>query len=116
MGRQPSLRLTLLGVGAMRSPRYSPARLLLECRGYRVAIDGGPGAEAGGRLDAWLVTDERTWPRWTWPVRRAPQGVKRLVFAHIGRPSIRARDAGECPPFGEWGDDGRACLLRARAP
>jgi hypothetical protein len=43
------------------------------------------------------------------------QGVKRLVFAHIGRPSIRNRDAGECPPFGEWGDDGRAYLLRARA-
>lgn len=43
------------------------------------------------------------------------QGVKRLVFAHIGRPSIRARDAGECPPFGERGDDGRAYLLRVRA-
>jgi hypothetical protein len=29
--------------------------------------------------------------------------VKRLVFAHIGRPAIRARDAGEPLPFGEWG-------------
>ena len=35
--------------------------------------------------------------------RRAERaGVKRLVFAHIGRPSIRARDAGEIAPFGEW--------------
>jgi hypothetical protein len=29
--------------------------------------------------------------------------IGRLVFAHIGRPSIRARDAGLQPPFGEWG-------------
>jgi hypothetical protein len=39
-------------------------------------------------------------------------GVKRLVFAHIGRPSIRARDRGTQPPFGEWGDDGRTYVLR----
>jgi hypothetical protein len=35
------------------------------------------------------------------------RGVRRLVFAHIGRPSIRAIDAGERPPFGEWGVEGR---------
>ncbi|EUA52559.1 arylsulfatase domain protein [Mycobacterium xenopi 3993] len=29
-------------------------------------------------------------------------GVHRLVFAHIGRPSIRAIDRGERPPFGQW--------------
>jgi hypothetical protein len=28
------------------------------------------------------------------------------VFAHIGRPAIRAIDAGERLPFGEWGHDG----------
>lgn len=33
-------------------------------------------------------------------------GVRRLVFAHIGRPSIRAIDAGERPPDGEWGVEG----------
>jgi len=33
-------------------------------------------------------------------------GVRRLVFAHIGRPCIKARDAGLPPPFGEWGDPG----------
>jgi hypothetical protein len=32
--------------------------------------------------------------------------VKRLVFAHIGRPTIRAIDAGEHPVFGEFGADG----------
>lgn len=36
--------------------------------------------------------------------RRA--GVRRLVFAHIGRPSIRAIDRGERPPFGRWGREG----------
>lgn len=54
------LRLTLLGVGAMNSPRFAPAGLLLRCPGHRVAFDGGPGAEPPpGRLDAWLVTDEQ---------------------------------------------------------
>jgi hypothetical protein len=33
--------------------------------------------------------------------------VRRLVFAHIGRPTIRAVDAGGTPPFGELGADGR---------
>lgn len=39
--------------------------------------------------------------------RDAPRsGVKRLVFAHIGRPTIKAIDAGERPGFGEYGADG----------
>lgn len=33
--------------------------------------------------------------------------VKRLVFAHIGRPTIRAMDAGQRPPFGDFGRDGQ---------
>src|SRR5262249_5580547 len=53
------LRLTLLGVGAMNSPRYAPAGLLVEYGAVRVVIDGGPGAAPAGPLDAWLVTDER---------------------------------------------------------
>jgi Beta-lactamase superfamily domain len=52
------MRLTLLGVGAMNSPRYAPAGLLVEHRRRRVMLDGGPDAEPNGRLDAWLVTDE----------------------------------------------------------
>jgi Beta-lactamase superfamily domain len=39
------------------------------------------------------------------------RGVRRLVFAHIGRPTIRAIDAGQCPPFGEFGFDGAVYLL-----
>lgn len=38
-------------------------------------------------------------------------GVRRLVFAHIGRPSIRAIDAGEAPPYGEWGVEGQVYRL-----
>jgi hypothetical protein len=51
--------LTTLGVGAQNSPRYAPAGLLVAHAGVRVMIDGGPGAEPTGRLDAWLVTDAR---------------------------------------------------------
>lgn len=36
----------------------------------------------------------------------ARYGVRRLVFAHIGRPAIAALDAGQVPPFGEIGVEG----------
>jgi hypothetical protein len=198
--------LKLLGVGAMQSPRYAPAGLLVTFDRSRVMIDGGPGAAPRGRLDEWLVTDERceliagiralarernlvpkvapfeaggvvihprpvihtshpafgylietntrprrrcawapeffAFPRWASdvdllfaeassyarPVRFAGgvgghmavldvareakrRGVRRLVFAHIGRSSIRARDAGAPLPFGEWASDGDVFVL-----
>src|SRR5919108_2400109 len=53
------MRLVTLGVGAANSPRSAPAGLLVAHRGVRVMLDGGPGAAPSGRLDAWLVTDER---------------------------------------------------------
>ncbi|UGY94604.1 MBL fold metallo-hydrolase [Streptomyces gobiensis] len=198
------VRLTLLGMGAMNSPRFAPAGLLLRHGGRRVAFDGGPGAVPGGRLDAWLVTDEHSelrtalrrlagehdtepamagyesgdlrvepcpvahtshptcgyriragdavavwapefweFPDWAadadlmfadaagWdrPIRfrggvgghasvqqtaeaAVRHGVRRLVFAHIGRPAIRAMDAGLRPPAGEWGTERRTYELR----
>ena len=51
---------------------------------------------AGGHMAALTVAAE---------ARRA--GVRRLVFAHLGRPTIRALDAGETPPFGEIGREGQ---------
>jgi hypothetical protein len=198
-----TLRFTLLGVGAMNSPRYAPAGLLAEHGSARVAIDGGPDAEPAGPVAAWLVTDERAeliaslrrlaaarglvprvgcyaeqdldvtphpvvhtshptvgylvsaagrrvawapefleFPGWAacsdllfadaagWarPIRFAHRagghaaaltvadqavrhGVRRLVFAHIGRPTIAALDAGQVPPFGELGHDGASYTL-----
>jgi hypothetical protein len=197
----PRLRLTLLGIGAMNSPRFGPAGLLVRCASRRIAIDGGPGAEPPpGNLRAWLVTDEHAelrgalrrlacerglpepssseylagglcvrplpvehtshpaygyqisagcrmvvwapefwrFPGWadgadlmfaeaaSWnrPIRfrggvgghapvtavaaeAAGRGIRRLVYAHIGRPTLRAIDAGLRPPFGEWGVEGR---------
>jgi hypothetical protein len=41
-------------------------------------------------------------------------GVKRLVFAHIGRPTIRAMDKGQRPPFGEFARDGQVFQPRPR--
>ena len=38
--------------------------------------------------------------------------VKSLVFAHIGRPTIKAIDAGERSAFGEFGADGDVYSLR----
>jgi len=198
------VRLELLGVGAMRSPRFAPAGLLVSAEGRRIAIDGGANAVVGS-LDAWLLSDDRAelapqirrraaelgiragvaryslrgldlrprpvvhtshpayaydirwdgrrivwapefwrFPRWAanadflfadaagWSrpiafaggvgghasamdVSRAARrlGVRRLVFAHIGRPTIRAIDAGLRPPFGEFGRDGARYVVRA---
>jgi hypothetical protein len=195
--------MTLLGVGAMNSPRYGPAGLLVEYRTHRVMLDGGGAADPAGPLDAWLVTDDRSelireirgrahllgvvvqvgrftnvglsieprpvvhtshptygyllkaghrtvvwapefleWPDWAshadvmfaeaagWRRQiRFAHGtgghaaaldvaadairseVRRLVFAHIGRPTIRALDGGELPPFGEMGHDGQTFVL-----
>jgi predicted transcriptional regulator len=59
---------------------------------------------AGGHASACSVAEE---------ARR--RGVRRLVFAHIGRPTIRAIDAGERPPFGQFGHDRQVFVLpRAR--
>jgi hypothetical protein len=37
--------------------------------------------------------------------------VRRIVYAHIGRPAIRAIDAGLDPPGGQWGVEGRTYKL-----
>ena len=200
------IRLTLLGVGAMNSPIYAPAGLLIEYGRDRIMIDGGKSAEPKGKLSAWLVSDAKSelahdvrtrararglepqvgkhragalvvapmpvvhtshptygylikfrgtkivwapeflefpgWARkadlmfadaasWDRPIRFArgagghacalnvatsakAHGVKRLVFAHIGRPTIRAMNAGKKPPFGEFGEDKAVFLIRSR--
>jgi Beta-lactamase superfamily domain len=199
------VRFTLLGVGAMNSPRYRPAGLLVAWRHHRVMFDGGDEATPAPPLDAWLVCDARAeliadicrrgralhvepgvaqrvvdgveitpmpvvhtshptygylirisgysvawapefmeFPAWAagadlmfadaagWrqPVRFAGgagghacvfdtadmarrYAVKRLVFGHIGRPVIRARDAGEPLPYGEWGYEGHVYRIGA---
>ena len=195
-GRAISCRL--LGVGAMNSPRFRPAGVLVQQGDVHIMIDGGPGSAPSKRIDAWLVTDARadlirdirmlakhwrlypciagfqaggllvepkpvvhtshptygyliqsdevrivwapeffafpTWARaahlmfadaasFSRPIRfaggvgghmaaidvsRAARRLRvdRLVFAHIGRPSIRAIDVGQTPPYGEWGIEG----------
>lgn len=204
--RDLAVRLATLGVGAMRSPRFAPAGLLVEYAGIRVMLDGGPGAEPPGQLDAWLVTDARSeliarirrsaaahgltprvgtlrrrglvveprsvvhtkhptygcriraggrtvawapefyrfpaWSRdadlmfaeaaaWSRPIRfiggvgghadvqtvaaaARRAGVKRLVFAHIGRPTLRALGQGATAPFGSFAADGQVFLLTHR--
>ena len=45
----------------------------------------------------------------------ARRGVKRLVFAHIGWPTLRALARGVTPPFGEFAVDGQVFVIRRRA-
>jgi Beta-lactamase superfamily domain len=198
------MRLVTLGVGAQRSPVYAPAGLLVSHRRQRVMIDGGPGSEPPDRIDAWLVSDERSelraelrrlagrralvplvstfrgkglsvtphpvvhtnhptfgylieaqgmkvvwapeflrFPRWaagaalmfaeaaSWdrPIRftggvgghmpalwvaaaARRAGVQRLIFAHIGRPTLRAIENGLRPPFGLFARDRQVFHVR----
>jgi ribonuclease BN (tRNA processing enzyme) len=41
-------------------------------------------------------------------------GIHRLVFAHIGRPTLRALDSGLRPPFGEFAKDGQVFYVRGQ--
>jgi hypothetical protein len=41
-------------------------------------------------------------------------GIGRLVFAHIGRPTLRALDRGCTPPFGEFARDGQVFVCGRR--
>ncbi len=195
--------MRLLGVGAMNSPRFRPAGLLVHADGRCLVIDGGDPHGVPPHVDAWLVCDETaelmpairrlaasrgvkpavdevalgdvvvtpkpvahtshptygyllttptrrigwapefwTYPDWAvdldllfaegagWsrPIRfrggvgghacvvdvaKAAQAhdVRRLVFAHLGRPTISALDAGKRVEFGEFGRDGQAFRL-----
>jgi uncharacterized membrane protein YgcG len=58
---------------------------------------------AGGHLDVLAVARA---------ARR--HGVRRLVFAHIGRPTLRALDRGLRAPFGEFAADGQVFVCRPR--
>jgi hypothetical protein len=42
------------------------------------------------------------------------RGIRRLVFAHIGCPTLRALDRGLAPPLGEFATDGQVFVCRAR--
>lgn len=199
------LHLRLVGLGAMHSPRYPPAGLLVRYRRHALMLDGGPGAAPDVPVEGWLVTDEHSelrkelrqlaadhglrpetralhladlavqphpvahtshltcgyllrtptataawvpefwdFPDWAagvdllfadaagWdrPIRFAGgvgghasvaqvsdaarvHGVRRLVFAHLGRPTLRAIDQGARPAYGEWGVLGRTYRLPA---
>ncbi|HEU4369367.1 MAG TPA: MBL fold metallo-hydrolase [Methylomirabilota bacterium] len=54
---------------------------------------------AGGHLDVQAVA-----------LAARRHGVRRLVFAHVGRPTLRALDRGLRPPFGEFATDRQAFL------
>jgi hypothetical protein len=81
---------------------HDAALMFAEAAGWNrpIRFRGG----VGGHLDAVSVAEE---------ARR--RGVRRLVLAHIGRPSLRAIDQGRIPPFGEIGADGRLYVLGGRA-
>jgi len=51
--------LTTLGVGAMNSPLYAPADLLVAHEAARIAIDGVPGAVPGS-MRGWSPMSTRS--------------------------------------------------------
>jgi Beta-lactamase superfamily domain len=79
-----ALRLKLLGVGAMSSPRYAPAGLLVLHSAGNVMLDGGPGAEPEPPSAAWLVTDLRA---------ELIAQIRRLARARGLEPAVRTYQA-----------------------
>lgn len=75
------IRCTLLGVGAMRSPRYPPAGMLVRYGRRRIMFDGGPGAEPPAYAEAWLVCDERA---------ELASGIRRLAAERGLEPVVGA--------------------------
>ena len=75
--------------------------MFAEAAGWRQSIRFRGGV--GGHLPATAVA-----------VAASRCRVGRLVFAHIGRATLRAIDRGEMPAFGEFGADGRRYVLRGR--
>ena len=57
----------------------------------------------GGHLDVLAVAEAARRHR-----------VRRLVLAHIGRPTLKAIARGQTPPFGEFGADGRRYVVGRR--
>jgi hypothetical protein len=83
---QHELQLRFLGVGAMNSPRYAPAGLLVVHRNGNVMLDGGPGARPEPPLNAWLVTDLRA---------ELIADIRRLARAHGLEPAVSPYQAEE---------------------
>jgi hypothetical protein len=101
--------------------------------GYLIAAEGRSVAWAPEFLEfpAWAASSDLMFADaagWARPIRFARgtgghaaaltvaeqairHGVRRLVFAHIGRPTIAALDIGQAPPFGEFGTDGASYTL-----
>jgi hypothetical protein len=65
---------------------------------HRIRFAGGVGGHA-------CVMEIAAWAK--------THGVRRLVFAHIGRPTIRAMERGERATFGEFGWDGEVLEVGA---
>lgn len=85
-------------------PRWARGAHLMfaEAAGWNRPIRFAGGV--GGHLDAHAVARA---------ARRF--GVDRLVFAHIGRPTLRALDQELSPGFGEFATDGQVFVARATA-
>lgn len=207
-GNPRSTRYILLGVGAMNSPTFKPAGLIVDHPKGLIILDGLPPKMVVEKAKAWLLTDDKgeltpaqkklaadaggpipsvrqveidglritphkvehtnhstygyliddnshkiVWapeffkfPDWaagadlmfaeaaSWdrPILFAgnvgghmaildvadqaqKKGVKRLVFAHIGRPTIRAIKSGQRPPFGEFGKEGKSYRIESQS-
>ncbi len=85
-----------------RFPRWAASADLMfaEAAGWNRPIQFRGGV--GGHLDALAVSRAaRAWH------------VRRLIFAHIGRPTLAAIDRGERPPFGTFGRDGQRFTIRS---
>jgi hypothetical protein len=78
------------------------------CRpGRPVQIRCSPTQPLGGARSGSLGASGATPAAVTSALEARRLGLRGLVLAHLGRPTLRAVDADELPPFGEFGEEAR---------
>jgi hypothetical protein len=97
--------------------RVEPVPIADHLYGYRIGIGHHLAAWAPEALelpgwaegmDVVFADASMDWPNLrelAWTAKRLR--VQRLVFVRLGAAALAAIDAGEQPPYGEWGEEGR---------
>ena len=101
--------------------KVTPLPVAGDRHGYQIKIGHHLAAWAPecAALPAWAEGEDLVfadgssdWPATQEIARTAKRlRVQRLVLVNLGAPALAALDAGEPPPYGEWGEEGRRYRL-----
>ncbi|HEX6472380.1 MAG TPA: hypothetical protein VF069_25025 [Streptosporangiaceae bacterium] len=118
IARETGMPEPVVGPYAHGPLRIEPVRLADETYGYRIGVGHHVAgwAPAATTLPPWtdgmdlvFADGSLSWPDTVELARTAKRlRVQRLVFVRLGAAALSALDSSERPPYGEWGEEGRA--------